>query len=179
MVMTLTRTAAPRSRQDRGNGARIARIRRGVVLLLGALAIEVFISRGPLRFYYVPLFAGVTYLAAALVSGKRGTAWAAGLVFTWWGLWVVGTAESPYVAQRSTPMLLLCLGTAVLMAGLLSRLGYAIDLLSVGLAMILGGVFFLLETHSRNLFGEDDFYAALLAVWGLYELLPVVMRRSR
>jgi len=144
-----------------------------------ALAIEEFIAKGPLRFYWVPLFAGLTYLAAAGVSGKRASSWAAGFVFTWWGLWVIGTAESTYVAQRSTPMLLTCLGTAVLMCGLMGRLGYAVDLLSVGLAMTLGGLFFLIETHNRAIFGEDDFYAALLAVWGLLELVPALLSRSR
>jgi len=174
--MSPSRTSAG---SPQGSGAaRTARIRRGVVLLLGAAAIQLLIVRGDLRFYFVPLFAGVTYLVAAVVSGKRGP-WAAGLVFTWWGLWAVGRSESAYVGERSAPMLLLCLGTAVLLSGVLSRLGYAVDLLSVGLAMCLGAMFFLLETHRPELFGQGELYAALLAVWGLLELVPALLSRSR
>jgi len=45
--------------------AKSVRIRQALLLLAGALALELLIAQGSLRFYWTPLIIGITYLAAA------------------------------------------------------------------------------------------------------------------
>lgn len=56
------------------------RIRQALLLLAGALALELLVAQGSLRFYWTPLILGIAYLAAAAAGGRRGSYWATACV---------------------------------------------------------------------------------------------------
>jgi len=65
-----------------------SRARRGLPLIVGGLAVLVLlqpIGSLPLR-GWVPLLTGLSYIAAGLLSGKRGALLGPGFVLAGWGL---------------------------------------------------------------------------------------------
>jgi len=57
-----------------------------------------------------------------------------------------------------------------MLAGVLQRRGFAIDLVSVGGAIVLAGLFFGLDRYWVSILGRADTYAALIAVVGLWNV---------
>ena len=68
----------------------------------------------------------------------------------------------------------MALGLGGVLAGLLAQVkGFSVSAMSVAMPVLLFGVFALLEQQMVSPFaGQTWFYAALLAVWGAFELRP-------
>lgn len=157
-----------------------ARRARGAALIAGAVLIAVLVEGGILPFYWFPVLTGLTYLAAAAVSRSRGTLWGPGLVIT-----SVGVGAALWLGDGRSPDSFLFLALAVMALGLGCVLaaalgqfrGLSISAMSVGLPVLLFGVFALLEQQMVAPFaGQSWAYVALLVVWGAFELRPARQR---
>lgn len=62
------------------------RVRQIICFLAGALAMELLVDQGEVRFYWTPLILGLTYLAAAIVGGRDGGHWSGATALTGFGL---------------------------------------------------------------------------------------------
>ena len=153
-----------------------ARRARGIVLIVGAVVIVALIETEIIPFYWFPALTGLTYLAAAAAGRSRGTLWAPGFVIT-----SVGLAAALWLRDGRTPdsfqflaLAVMALGLGGVLAGLLAQVkGFSISAMSVAMPVLLFGVFALLEQQMISPFaGQTWVYAALLAVWGAYELRP-------
>ena len=175
--MSRTRSETPgtadTSFADGDTGARRA---RGIALIVGAVVIVALIETEAIPFYWFPALTGLTYLAAAAAGRSRGTLWGPGLVIT-----SVGLAAALWLRDGRMPdsfqflaLAVMALGLGGVLAGLLAQLrGFAISAMSVALPVLLFGAFALLEQQMIAPFaGQTWVYAALLVIWGAYELRP-------
>jgi hypothetical protein len=167
------------SRADDDTSARRA---RGAALIAGAVLIVALIETGTIPFYWFPALTGLTYLAAAAAAGRsRGTLWGPGFVIT-----SVGLAAAFWLRDGRVPddfqflaLAVMALGLGGVLAGLLAQArGFSISPMSVAMPVLLFGGFALLEQQAVEPFaGQTWVYAALLVVWGAYELLRPSTRR--
>lgn len=153
-----------------------ARRARGIGLIVGALLIVALIETELIPFYWFPALTGLTYLAAASAGRSRGTLWGPGFVIT-----SVGLAAALWLRDGRMPdsfqflaLAVMALGLGGVLAGLLAQArGFSIGAMSVAMPVLLFGVFALLEQQMVSPFaGQTWVYAALLALWGAYELRP-------
>jgi hypothetical protein len=153
-----------------------ARRARGITLIVGAVVIVALIETETIPFYWFPTLTGLTYLAAAAAGRSRGTLWGPGFVVT-----SVGLAAALWLRDGRMPdsfqflaLAVMALGLGGVLAGLLAQArGFSISAMSVAMPVLLFGVFALLEQQMVSPFaGQTWVYAALLAVWGAYELRP-------
>lgn len=150
-----------------------ARRLRGVVLIVGGLAVALLVGDGRwLSFAWLPLVTGAAYLAAAAVGGRDGDLWGPALVVLGFGAGVVLTVEGPLGGELFAPVVLTSVGVGALVATLLPRAGVPVPAPSVAAAVLLSGVFFLLSERGGEVFRSPVLYAALLVAWGAWELLP-------
>ena len=165
------------SHNDNGTTARRA---RGIALIVGAVLIVALIETETIPFYWFPTLVGLTYLAAAAISRSRGTLWAPGFVIT-----SVGLAVALWLRDGRTgdsfqflALTVMALGLGGVLAGLLAQLrGFSIGAMSVAMPVLLFGAFALLEQQRVTpLAGSTWVYAALLVLWGAYELRPARTR---
>ncbi len=154
-----------------------ARRARGIALIVGALLIVALIETETIPFYWVWALTGLTYLAAAAAGRSRGTLWGPGLVLTSVGvfgaLWL-GDGRMPDSFQLLA-LAVMALGLGGVLAAFLGQVrGFSISPMSIAIPVLLTGVFALLEQQMiKPVAGESWVYAALLALWGAYELRPV------
>jgi hypothetical protein len=153
-----------------------ARRARGIALLVGAVLIVALIETELIPFYWFPTLTGLTYLAAAAAGRSRGTLWGPGFVIT-----SVGLAAALWLRDGRMPdsfqflaLAVMALGLGGVLAALLTQVkGFSISAMSVAMPVLLFGVFALLEQQMVSPFaGQTWVYAALVAVWGAYELRP-------
>ena len=153
-----------------------ARRARGIALIVGALLIVALIETEVLKYYWFPALTGLTYLAAAAAGRSRGTLWGPGFVIT-----SVGVAAALWLRDgrmadsfQFLALAVMALGLGGVLAGLLAQArGFSISAMSVAMPVLLFGVFSLLEQQMVKPFaGQTWVYAALLALWGAYELRP-------
>lgn len=153
-----------------------ARRARGVALIVGAVAIVALIETETIPFYWFPALTGLTYLAAAAAGRSRGTLWGPGFVIT-----SVGIAAALWLRDGRMPdsfqflaLAVMALGLGGVLAALLAQArGFSISAMSVAMPVLLFGTFALLEQQMVKPFaGQTWAYAALLAIWGAYELRP-------
>lgn len=153
-----------------------ARRARGVALIVGAVVVVALIETGVLPRYWFPTLTGLTYLAAAAAGRSRGTLWGPGLVIT-----TVGVAAALWLADgrmadsfQFLALAVMALGVGGVLAGLLAQVrGFEISAMSVAMPVLLFGLFALLEQQMVAPFaGQTWAYAALLVLWGAYELRP-------
>lgn len=157
--------------------ATAARRARGVALLVGAAATYLFTSlpgdRSPLDLTWVPLLLGASYLLAAITGGESGPLWAPALV-----LLCFGVADLLYLGGHlprgldEGAVYIVGLGVGVLLCAVAERGGFAVSLSGAGAAVVLAGAVFLLQRREHGLWERPASYAALLAVWGVWELRP-------
>ena len=176
--MTRTTTADGTSTADGSHADDdvTARRARGIALIVGAIVIVALIETELIPFYWFPTLTGLTYLAAAAGGRSRGTLWGPGFVIT-----SVGLAAALWLREGRMPdsfqflaLAVMALGLGGVLAALLSQAkGFSIGAMSVAMPVLLFGVFALLEQQMVSPFaGQTWVYAALLAVWGAYELRP-------
>ncbi|MEX2289153.1 MAG: hypothetical protein WD794_02350 [Mycobacteriales bacterium] len=153
-----------------------ARRARGIALIVGALLIVALVETETIPFYWFPALTGLTYLAAAAAGRSRGTLWGPGFVVT-----SVGLAAALWLRDGRMPdsfqflaLAVMALGLGGVLAALLTQIrGFSISAMSVAMPVLLFGVFALLEQQRVSPFaGQTWVYAALLALWGAYELRP-------
>ncbi len=172
----MTRTAEPRPAETASPTATPAQRRaRGIVLILGAIALLALIQTDVLKYYWLPLILGLTYLAGAVAGRSRGTLWAPGLITT-----VVGVSIALWFRDgrptdfEFTALAVLSIGLgAVLAAGLAELLRFRIGAMSIAVPVLLLGAFLLAEQQGIDFIaGQAWIYAIGLALWGAYELRP-------
>lgn len=147
---------------------------RALVILAGAALLLLLVKGAGVRFYWVPVVLGLTYLAAAAAGRSRGPLWGPG-----WVLTVVGLAEAawfhagrPAASFEFAEITLLAAGTGAVLAVAMSVLRVHVSAMSVAMAVLLTGAFNLAEAKGvHGISGNVWFYAALLAAWGAAELL--------
>ncbi len=146
---------------------------RGAMLLAGAAVLLLLVEGRGVRFFWVPLLLGVTYLLAAAAGRSTGPLWAPG-----WVLGVVGLTEAlwfgagrPADSFELAQLTLLAAGTGALLAVAMTAIGVRVSAMSLALAVLLTGAFNLAEAKAvPYVAGNTWLYAALLVGWGLYEL---------
>lgn len=153
-----------------------ARRARGIALLVGAVLIVALIETEAIPFYWFPTLTGLTYLAAAAAGRSRGTLWAPGFVITSVGLGAALWLRDgrPGDSFQFLALAVMALGLGGVLAALLGQLrGLHISAMSVAMPVLLFGVFALLEQQAvAPIAGQSWPYAAILAIWGAYELRP-------
>lgn len=175
----MTRTTAATDGTSHGSSTHDdgkARRARGLALLAGAAVILLLLETEVLPFYWVIALSGGTYLAAAAAGRSRGSLWGPGFVIT-----SVGLAAALWLRDGRTvdsfqflALAVMALGLGGVLAALLAQArGFAVSAMSIAMPVLLFGAFALLEQQAVEPFaGQAWFYAALLAVWGAYELRP-------
>ncbi len=146
---------------------RSVRLRRGAILLAGAVAYAALVE-GPLGFVWTALLLGLAYLAAAAAGGPRGGLWATGCALTGWGLGEVLVGEGVVETSRAAAAVAGA-GAGVLATALLARRGFAADPAGAGAALLAAGLVYALAPHVA-LVTEPWPYAALLALVGAVNL---------
>lgn len=147
-----------------------ARRRRGAALIVGGLAMLLLVQTGAVKFYYTPLIVGLTYLIGAAVSGRRGALWAPGIVTTCWGISVLlsvhGVVSNPHYMAFNIAAAI----GVVLALTLRATVGIAAGV--VGLVVSVGVILLhdYLSWPSWVFHGAT--FAALLGIWGLWEMRP-------
>jgi hypothetical protein len=160
------RTSSP----DSSTEPMSSRLRRAVPLFIGAAAILFLlkpIGDLPLR-GWVPVLIGLSYIAAGLLSGRRGLLLGPGVVLAAWGLAPM-TVE--YTGEEFPGMFYLTLGTGLLVAALLAERGwYRITPMSLAIPVLfIGGTMYVAQYAKDSL---TTVLAVLLVAWGLFELRP-------
>lgn len=157
-----------------------ARRVRGIALIVGAALIVGLIESETLAFYWFPFLTGLTYLAAAAAGRSRGTLWGPGFVIT-----SVGLAAALWLRDGRMPdsfqflaLAVMALGLGGVLAALLAQAcRFSVSAMSIAMPVLLFGAFALLEQQAVQPFaGQTWAYAALLALWGVYELRPSSQR---
>lgn len=150
-----------------------SRVKRGASLLVGAAAVLLLlqpIGSLPLK-GWVPILIGLSYIAAGLLSGRRGLLLGPGVVLTAWG---VAPLTTNYT-EEFPGLFYLCLGTGLLIAALLAQQGWhRITPMSLALPVIfIGGTMFVSQYAGTWL---TTILAVLLVGWGLWEMRPQSVR---
>ncbi len=158
--MRLARTGLTRS----------SRLRHGVILVVGAIVIALAIGGSSTGFYWTPLALGLVYLAGAVSGGPQGSYWATAVTLVGWGAAVV------VVRQLSPPLdtsglYLLGAGVGTTAGTLLARRGFAVDPLGMTITIAAGGAVLAIEPRYSSLLGDARFYALLIGLVGLVNLL--------
>ena len=147
------------------------RLRHGAIFLGGAI-LYLLLVEGPLDFDWTPLLLGLVYLLAALAGGREGGFWATALVLCGWGFGVVLAREVELDAPEAA-LDLAGVGAGIVVAALLARRGFAIDLLGIGATALAGGVVYALQ-RNVDLVLEPGLYAFLLGLVGAFNVLLAV-----
>ena len=167
--MTAVETDRSTTRQARTAEPLSSRARRGVPLIVGGLLVLVLLqpvgslpTRG-----WVPVLIGLSYVAAGLLSGKRGLLLGPGIVLTAWGV----APMSANYEYEFAGIFYLCLGTGLLIAALLAQRGwFRITPMSLALPVLfIGGTMYVSSIVEDSL---TTVLAVLLVGWGVWELRP-------
>lgn len=153
------------------------RLLQGIAFLLGALALDVLIQRGATPFFWTPFVLGVTYLAAALAGGRTGGHWPTACVLLGWGTVVAWAGETRPEDVDLAGAYLAGGGIGVLVAGVLARRGFTVDVIGLGASAVLAGSILAFSGRSDALV-EARTYAIAVAAVGVVNLALAVRARS-
>lgn len=137
------------------------RVRQGLLLLTGALALELLVGQGPLHFYWTPLIVGLSYLAAAAVGGRTGGYWATACVLTGWGLAVVAIGSAHPQNIDLAGAYLFGAGAGALAGSLLPRARFDVSQVGVAATVAASGLVLGLSPRASTL---DDARTYALAI---------------
>lgn len=152
-----------------------AQLRRGAVLVLGAVAIALLVTPiGPGDYYWNPFIAGVAFTLAAVVSGKGSPLWGAGLVVGFWGLSKVITSNVDFSWSFSFPTMMIGLGG--LAAAYLGTRGFAMSAASVAWPVLFIGVGQYVHGTFKG-YPITAYTAGLVALYGVVEIATALYRR--
>ena len=163
-----------------GPAAKPARVRfvQAAAFLLGALALEALIERGSTPFYWTPLIIGLSYLGAAIAGGKSGGHWPTACVLVGWGAVVVWAALARPVDVNLEGAYLVGAGAGVLVAGVLLRRGFKVDVVGLGVAAVAAGLVLALAAR-HDAATEARTFAIALAVVALVNVALGLAARKR
>jgi len=153
------------------------RVRQGLILLVGGVAVALIIGASAAHFYWTPLALGLVYLATALAGGARGSYWATAVVLLGWGsgVVIVGAAK-PDLDVSGVYLAGAGLGASV--GVLLGRFGVAVETLGLTATVALGGVVLAVEPHWPSALGDARTYALLLGLIGVFNVAVGTLRRG-
>ena len=155
------------------------RLLQAGAFLLGALALEALVERGSTPFYWVPLIIGLSYLGAAIVGGRTGGHWPTACVLLGWGAVVAWAGQTRPERVDLAGAYLAGGGAGVLVAGLLLRRGFKVDVIGLGAAAVGAGLVLALASRHAGLV-EARTFAIALAVLALVNVaLGLAARRKR
>ena len=166
-------TSSVQTRPDAGATAGTepfsSRLMRGAPLIVGA-ALILFLLKPigslPLK-GWVPIIIGLSYVAAGLLSGRRGALLAPGVIIATWGIAPMSTNYD----YDFNGMFYLCLGTGLLLAALLAERGWhRITPMSLALPVLFIGGTMAIAPHVGKWL--TTILAALLVGWALFEMRP-------
>lgn len=149
----------------------------GGVLIVGGVVTGVAIDPvGPLNFFWLPFFLGVTFLLASLASGSRARPlWATGVITTIFGIEAELTrAGGAVTGVPVAPGEILALGIGLLVVAFMARFGFPTDPLGAAVTVASTGVLYYGadKNWASGLFVKPLFYGGLVVVYGLFELRP-------
>ncbi len=159
----------------------VGRLRaRGAVLVLGAVLTSVLIAPvGGLSLYWMPLFVGVSYLAASAVGGRTGGLWVPGLMVSFWGLADVlvlsGTLHVDFASAAITGVGLGALAAVLV----LPRVGVPVTVLSLAVNTLLIGLLELAEAQVAGVLVDGWAWGLLLLAGAVWESRPSVTMPAR
>ncbi|HET9073557.1 MAG TPA: hypothetical protein VFN48_03180 [Solirubrobacteraceae bacterium] len=145
------------------------RLRQGLILLVGALAILLLIGGSPSGFFWTPLSVGLTYLVGALAGGRRGSYWATAVVLVGWGA-AVGAVHAFSPNLDTAGVYLFGAGLGACAGAVLARRGVAVDPLGMAATIAAAGGLLALEPRISSVLGDARSYALFLAVVGVVNL---------
>jgi len=154
------------------------RVRQGLALLAGGLALELLVGSGPLGFFWTPLVLGLAYLAAALAGGRSGGHWATGCALTGWGLGVVYAGEFRPSEIDVAGVYLAGAGLGVVAGALLASRGVALGALGLGATVAAGGLCLALSPRAPDVLADARTYALAVGAVGLLNLVLAWSSRS-
>lgn len=153
------------------------RIRQGLALLAGAIAITVVLGADGSRFYWTPLALGLAYLAAAALGGRRGGYWATAVVLVGWGAAVVLVREAQ--PELDTAGLYLAgAGAGATIGMLLRRAEFDVDPLGAAGTVLAAGVILALAPQLDAL-TDARTYALLIGAVGLANVIAGAVLAQR
>ncbi len=154
------------------------RIRQGLALLVGAVALELLVGQDVLRFYWTPLVLGLSYLVAAAVGGRAGGHWATACILSGWGVAVVaiGLAQSQHIDVAGA--YLFGAGAGASAGSLLPRAGFEVSQLGLA-ATIVGAGLILALSPRADLLTDAQTYALAIGAVGLFNVGLGVIGGSR
>ncbi len=153
------------------------RVRQGLLLLAGGLALELLVAPDSLRFYWMPLIIGLTYLAAAAAGGRKGGYWATACVLVGWGLSVVLIGEIRPREVDVSGAYLLGAGIGASVGALLIRAKFEVGQLGLGVTVAAAGLLLALVGRSPEVLGDARTYALALGAVGVFNVLLGALRR--
>ena len=95
-------------------------------------------------------------------------------MFLTFGLTVGLLSEQRGLDVRVPAAYIASMGLAAILGALLQRRGFLLDLMGVGGAIFLAGLFYALDRYWVAVLGRADTYAALIAMVGLWSLIAAV-----
>ncbi len=152
------------------------RLRQGLALLGGAVAIELLVGVGPLDFFWTPLLVGLAYLAAAALGGRANGHWATAVVIVAFGA-VVLLLDKAHTGINLPAGYLLAVGLGGMAAAALQPRGFSVDGLGIAGAIAAVGLFLFLVDEYPNVLAKGAVYAVLLALVGVANLGLAAARR--
>jgi len=129
------------------------RLRQGLALLGGAVAIELLLGLGPLDFFWTPLLVGLAYLAAAALGGRANGHWATAMVIVAFGA-VVLLLDKAHTGINLPAGYLLAVGLGGMAAAALQPRGFSVDGLGIAGAIAAVGLFLFLVDEYPNVLAK-------------------------
>ena len=155
------------------------RLLQAGAFLLGALALEVLVERGSTPFYWTPLIIGLSYLGAAILGGRTGGHWPTACVLVGWGAVVAWAGQTRPEGVDLAGAYLAGGGAGVLVAGVLLRRGFKVDVIGLGAAAVGAGLVLALASRHDGLVEARTFAIALGVLALVNVALGLVARRKR
>lgn len=147
------------------------RIRQGLLLLVGALALDLLVAGGTLQFFWTPLIIGLTYLAAASSGGRDGSYWATACVLTGWGLAVVFIGEVRPTDIDTSGAYLFGSGLGAVAGLMLMRSRFAVSEMGLAATVAAAGLLLALSAAFPDVLEDARTYAGLIGLVGLVNVV--------
>lgn len=149
------------------------RLRQGLLLLAGALVLELVVERTDVGFFWTPLTIGLAYLAAAAAGGRRGGYWATACGLVGWGLAVAYIGHVRPSDVDGSGAYLVGAGLGVSAGVMLARRGFDVSELGLGVTVAAGGLILAL-TPREDALDDARTYALALGAVGVFNVLMSV-----
>ncbi len=155
------------------------RIRQALLLLAGALALELLVAQGVLQFYWTPLVLGIAYLAAASAGGRGGSYWATACVLVGWGLAVVYLGAVKPTDVDPAGAYLVGAGLGAVAGVLLARQRFDVSPLGLGATVAAAGLILAISPRAPDLLYDASTFALAVGFVGLVNLALAVIPDRR